>query len=216
MSETKRGAPIRVMIVDDHPMMREALRTTIALEPDLVLAAEAEGGQAAIDSLARVKPDVILMDGSMPEMNGMETTRRLRQLQPDLKIIGLTLYEQPTYLEEMIEAGASGYVLKTGSPAEIVKAVRTVAGGGTYFDQSIPRPASAAGPERAPTGALSDEELAVTKLLAHGRSKGEIAESLGLSSAEVDARRAAAMEKLGLRSRAELVRVAKERGWLEP
>jgi DNA-binding NarL/FixJ family response regulator len=215
MSANGKSGLIRIMIVDDHPMMREALRMIVQLEADFMIAAEAESGQMAIDSLAEAKPDVVLMDGSMPEMNGMETTRRLRELQPDLKIVGLTLYEQTTYLEEMIEAGASGYVLKTGSPVEIVKAVRTVAAGGTYFDQSIPRQTSTSARRRMPRRELSGEELAVAKLLANGRTKNEIAESLGVSISEVDARRAAVMGKLGLRSRAELVRMAKERGWLE-
>ena len=216
MSEKSENGKIRVMIVDDHPMMRNALRTIISMEPDFVLAAEADSGQAAIDSLVAAKPDVILMDGSMPEMNGMETTRRLRKLQPDLKIIGLTLYEQTTYLEEMIEVGARGYVLKTGSPGDIVTAVRAVAAGGTYFDSSIPRRVSGSGRSRRPTGELSAEELAVAKLLANGQTKTEIAESLGLSVAQVDARRAAAMRHLGLRNRTELVRVARKRGWLDP
>ena len=215
MKERAENGKVRVMIVDDHPMMRKALRAIISLEPDLVVAAEAGSGQAAIDSLASARPDVVLMDGSMPLMNGMETTRRLRQLQPDLKIIALTLYEQTTYLEEMIALGARGYVLKTGSPSEIIKAVRVVAAGGTYFDQSIPRQVSASGRDRIPAAELSDEELGVARQLANGRTKQEVAESLGLSLAEVEARRIGAMSKLGLRNRAELVRVAAERGWLE-
>ena len=121
MSEKSENGKIRVMIVDDHPMMRNALRTIISMEPDFVLAAEADSGQAAIDSLVAAKPDVILMDGSMPEMNGMETTRRLRKLQPDLKIIGLTLYEQTTYLEEIGERTGNNFGL-TGlaSSAKII------------------------------------------------------------------------------------------------
>ena len=119
------------------------------------------------------------------------------------------------YLEEMIEVGASGYILKTGSPVDIVKAIRVVAEGGTYFDPSIPRRARASKRAQVPTGELSNEELAVAKLLSNGRSKSEIATSLGWSVAEVDERRTAAMNKLGLRSRAELVRIANERGWLK-
>jgi two-component system, NarL family, response regulator NreC len=215
MKNQNRSGKIRVMIVDDHPVMRNALRTIISLESDFVVAAEAESGPAAIDSLARVQPDVVLMDGSMPEMSGMEAARRLRELRPDLKIIGLTLYEQTSYLEEMIAVGASGYVLKTGSPSDIVEAVRTVARGGTYFDPSIPRRASGATHEPTATAELTAQELAVAKCLANGRTKAEIAESLGKNLSEIEAGRKAAMAKLGLRSRAELVRVAKKSGWLE-
>ena len=215
MKAKARAAKIRVMIVDDHPMMRDALRKIISLESDLVVAAEVGSGKAAIDSLRRTKPDVVLMDGSMAGMNGMETTRRLRKLRPDLKIIGLSLYDQTTYRDEMIEGGASGYVLKTGSPSDIINAVRTVARGGTYFDPSIPNRTSPSGRRSKPTEQLSDEEVAVAKLLARGRTRTEIAESLGLSVSQVDVRRAAAMQKLSLCNRAELVRVAIERGWLE-
>src|SRR5690349_5181421 len=164
MKNKSDEAKIRVMIVDDHESMRDALRTVINLEPDLVLAAEAESGAEAIECL-HTKPDVVLMDNSMPGMNGMETTRRLRELQPDLKVISITLYEETSYLEEMIKAGVSGYVLKSGSPTEIVKAVRTVAKGGTHFDSSIPRH------RQHPTGQdgtrveeLNDQELAVAIL----------------------------------------------------
>jgi len=215
MKKKKAEAKIRVMLVDDHPVMRDALRVIISAQPDLTIVAEADGGQAAIDLLEDARPEVVLMDGSMPEMNGMETTRRLRQLQPDLKVIGLTLYEQTTYLEEMIEVGASGYVLKTGAPSEIVKAIRAVAQGGTYFAASIPRRSPATAPERVAIGELSTDELAVAKLLANGRSNTEIADSLDLTLTVVETRRAAAMSKLGLRTRAELVRVAAESNWLE-
>jgi len=215
MKTEARGAKIRVMIVDDHPRIRDALRTIINSEPDLIVAAELGSGQAAIDSVLRTNPDVVLMDGSMPEMSGMETATRLRKLRPDLKIIGLTLYEQTTYLDEMIEVGATGYVLKTGSPDDLLNAIRIVADGGTWFDPSMPRRARPTSGQRASREKLSDEELAVAKLLARGRTKTEVAESLGLSTSLVDARRATAMRKLSLRNRAELVRVANERRWLE-
>jgi DNA-binding NarL/FixJ family response regulator len=205
---------IRVMIVDDHTLMRDTLRNILSLESDLMVVAEAESGAAAIDSFAKANPDVVLMDGSMPGMNGMETTRRLHKLRPNLKIVGLTLYAQTIYVEEMIEVGASGYVLKTGPPSDIVQAIRIVAGGGTYFDPSIPRRVGPADRE-IPTAELNGVELAVTKLIARGRTKNEITTLLGLTGAEVDAHRTAAMGKLGLKSRAELVRVARERGWLK-
>src|SRR5262245_26219065 len=189
MKKKNRAAKIRVMIVDDHVSMRDALRTVINLEPDLVLAAEVESGEAAIDALPLAKPDVVLMDSSMSGMNGMEATRRLRELQPDLKIIGITLYDETSYLEEMIDLGATGYVLKSGSPSEILKALRTVAAGGTWFDRSIPRRARATSGGGTPTEELNKEELAVAKSLANGQTRNEIAASLGLNLADVDAHR---------------------------
>jgi DNA-binding NarL/FixJ family response regulator len=114
MKRKQTKEKIRVMLVDDHAGLREALRKVINLQPDLEVAAEAGGGRAALQLLSHINPDVVLMDGSMPEMNGIETTRRLKRLQPKAKIIGLTLYGESTYLEEMVAAGASGYVMKTG------------------------------------------------------------------------------------------------------
>ena len=157
------------------------------------------------------------MDGSMPEMNGIETTRRLKRLQPKAKIIGLTLYGESTYLEEMVAAGASGYLIKTGAPANVINAIRVVNDGGTYFDPTISRRTSTA--VAAPPSAIEEltaGELAVAKLIANGQTNSEIALSLGLKLETVEARRIAAMKKLGLLSRAGLVRVAAERNWLTP
>lgn len=206
---------IRVMLVDDHPVMREALRTIINSQPDLTVVAEADGGRAARRLLERAKPDVVLMDGSMPEMNGMETTRQLKQVQPALRIIGLTLYEQSTYLEEMVAVGASGYVLKTADPEDLVKAVRAVAAGGTYFDPAVSRRSKAIARDRTAIGDLNGDELAVAKLLADGQTSAEIAAALRLTLPLVETHRTAAMKKLGLRTRAELVRVATKRHWLD-
>jgi DNA-binding NarL/FixJ family response regulator len=211
---TPPPAKIRVMIVDDHAVMRHALRTILETEEDLAIVAEADGGQAALELFSSAQPDVVLMDGSMPDMNGMETTRRLRQLAPEVKVIGLTLYEQTGYLEEMISVGASGYLLKTGSPSTVVQAIQIVAGGGTYFEPSIPRRTKTVVEEHETAGELSPEELAVAKLLAEGQTNSELAEALSLTKGEVATRRSTVMKKLGLRTRAELVRLANERHWL--
>lgn len=211
--------PIRLMLVDDHEIMRLGLRALLASEPDLAVVAEAESGSSALRLLARVKPDVVLMDSSMPEMSGSQTTRRLKELCPEVKVIGLTLYEQSAYLEEMIAAGAQGYVLKSGAPANLVQAVRTVAAGGTFFDPAVPRRSNpvtqiATGIPPPALGELSPDELAVAKLLAEGHTNAEIATTLHLPLATVSAHRADAMAKLGVRSRAELARVAAQRQWL--
>jgi DNA-binding NarL/FixJ family response regulator len=198
---------IRVMLVDDHSGMREALRKVINSEPDLTVVAEANGGRTALELVGRSKPNVILMDGSMPEMNGIEATRQLKQLHSAVRIIGLTLYEGATYLEEMVAAGASGYVLKAGEPAQVIKAIRAVAAGGTYFDKVVPRRSSAGVQNRPLLGQLTAEEMAVMKLLADGQTNAEIAADLELALPVVEKHRAAAMKKLGVRNRAELVRL---------
>ena len=203
------------MLVDDHAPLREALRQVINLEPDLEVVAEADGGLAAIHLLKRISADVVLMDGSMPEMNGIETTRRLKELQPKAKIVGLTLYGESTYLEEMVEAGASGYVMKTSAHENLINAIRIVNDGGTYFDSAVPRRRFAA-EESAPSaiGELTAQELAIARLIAKGQTNSEIADSLGFKLRTVEARRTAAMKKLGVHSRAGLVRIAAERHWL--
>jgi len=213
---TAANKKIGVMLVDDHAALREALRKIINLQSDLKVTAEASGGRAAIQLLPRANPDVILMDGSMPEMNGIETTRRLKQLQPNAKIIGLTLYSESTYLEEMVASGASGYVMKTGAPEHVINAIRIVSKGGTYFDPDVPRRHRASVARRAPANKkLTAREIAVAKLLSNGLTNAEIATSLGLDIPTVEAHRTAALKKLGLRSRAGLVRVAAERDWLD-
>jgi DNA-binding NarL/FixJ family response regulator len=217
MKKKQRPEKIRVMLVDDHAPLREALRKVINLERDLEVVAEADGGPAALQLLRRINADVVLMDGSMPGMNGIETTRGLKRLQPKAKIIGLTLYGESTYLEEMVAAGASGYVIKTGAPENLINAIRIINDGGTYFDPAVPRHRSTA--TAAPPSAIEEltaGELAVAKLIANGQTNSEIAMSLGLKLKTVDARRITAMKKLGLRSRAGLVRVAAERNWLMP
>jgi DNA-binding NarL/FixJ family response regulator len=206
-------AKIRVLLVDDHAGMRDALRTFIDSEPDLTVVAEAASGHAALDVFRRSTPDVVLMDGSMPGKNGIEVTYELRQLQPAVRVIGLTLYESSTYLEDMIAAGAKGYVLKTAAPTNIGEAIRAVAAGRTYFDENIPRRFSASAHNKPVTDKLSEDEAAVVKRLADGQTNAEIAAALEVSLQVVERHRTAAMKKLNVRSRAELARVAALRQW---
>jgi DNA-binding NarL/FixJ family response regulator len=206
-------AKIRVLLVDDHAGMRDALRTFINSEPDLAVVAEAANGHSALEVFRRTTPDVVLMDGSMPGKNGIEVTRELRQLQPAVRIIGLTLYESSTYLEDMIAAGAKGYVLKTAAPTNVAAAIRAVAAGRTYFDKNIPRRSSASAHKRPVMGELSEDEAAVVKRVADGQTNAEIAAALEVSLPVVEKHRTAAMKKLNVRSRAELARVAALRQW---
>jgi len=212
--KNQSDAKIRVMLVDDHAGMREALRKVINSTSDLAVVAEADGGRSAVDLLQRVNADVVLMDGSMPEMSGMETTYLLKRLQPSVKVIGLTLYEEATYVEEMVAAGASGYVLKTGQTEKLIKAIRVVAAGDTYFEKFVPPRFPQTRQDQTRTDQLSAEELTIVKRVADGYTNAEIAADLRLDDAEVAKHRAAAMKKLNVRSRAELVRLATQRQWL--
>jgi DNA-binding NarL/FixJ family response regulator len=210
--KNRSEAKIRVLLVDDHAGMRDALRTFINSEPDLAVVAEADGN-SAIDVFRRTTPDVVLMDGSMPGKNGIEVTHELRQLQPAVRVIGLTLYESSTYLEDMIAAGAKGYVSKTGTPTNVAEAIRAVAAGRTYFDKNIPRRSSASAHSQSVVDDLSADELAVLKRIANGQTNDEIASDLKVTLPVVERRRTAAMKKLNVRSRAELARVAAQRQW---
>ncbi len=203
------------MLVDDHEFMRETLQSIINSQPDLTVAAEANSGPRALEVIGDVKPDVVLMDGSMPEMNGIEATRRLKRLAPKVRIIGLSLYEQSTYLEEMVAVGASGYLLKTSRPENVIEAVREVAAGGTYFDAAIPTRSAAKTKRRLVAGDLRPDELAVAKRVAAGQTNAEISTTLNLTLKEVEKHKKAAMQKLGVHTRAELVRIAAERHWLD-
>ena len=214
MKKKPRPEKVRVMLVEDHALLRDTLRNLINRQPDLEVVGEANGGRAALQLFSRVNPDVVLMDGSMPDMSGIDTTRRLKQIQPNAKIIGLTFYGESTYLEEMAAVGASGYLVKTGEPENLMNAIRIVSAGGTYFDPAIPRRPVRAARAASATEGLTRKELAVAKFLANGRTNAEIAVSLGLKIPVVEMHRAAAMKKLGLRSRAGLVRLAAERHWL--
>ena len=214
MKKKKRQseAKIHVLLVDDHAGMREALRTFINLQTDLAVVAEADG-RSALDVFARTTPDVVLMDGSMPGKNGIEATHELRQFQPAVRVIGLTLFESSTYLEDMIAAGAKGYVSKTGAPTNIAKAIRAVAAGGTYFDANISRRSAAPAQTKTVADDLSADERAVLKRVASGQTNDEIAADLEVPVPVVERRRTAAMKKLNVHSRAELARVAALRQW---
>jgi DNA-binding NarL/FixJ family response regulator len=214
MKKIKKGrAKIRVLLVDDHAGMREALRTFINAEPDLTVVAEADGGGSALAEFTRTMPDVVLMDGSMPQKNGIQVTHELKQLQLGAKIIGLTLYESSTYLDDMIAAGAQGYVSKTGAPNNVAEAIRAVAAAKTYFDENIPRRSSASLRSQAEVDELSQDEIAVVKRLANGETNAEIAAELEISLPTVEKRRTSGMKKLNVRNRADLVRVAALRQW---
>ena len=205
-------AKIRVLLVDDHAGMREALRRFINLQPDLSVVAEADG-HSALDVFARTMPDVVLMDGSMPGKNGIEVTQELKQVDRAVKVIGLTLYESSAYLEDMIAAGAKGYVLKTGAATHVAEAIRAVAAGKTYYDETIPRQPSASAETPTMADDLNADEQAVLKRVANGQTNDEIAADLKVPMSVVEKRRTAAMKKLNVRSRAELARVAALRQW---
>jgi DNA-binding NarL/FixJ family response regulator len=202
-------------------VVREGLKSLVNAQPDMHVVGEADNGRAAWQRVVELKPDVVVMDVSMPEMSGAEATERLRRECPQVKVLALTFYEDRSYLRQMVEAGATGYVLKRAVMEELVHAVRTVAAGGSYLDQSLankvvssyfnqnPSDGKAAG------GDLSERESQVLRLIAWGYSNKEIGWKLNISVKTVDTYKLRLMEKLNLRSRTDIVRYALRRGLLQ-
>jgi DNA-binding NarL/FixJ family response regulator len=219
MSDAK---PLRILLADDHVTMRHGLRLLIDAQPGMKVVAEASDGHAAIQRAAELLPDVIVMDISMPGMNGLVATRKLRALHSRIAIVTLTRHGDDAYLQELLRAGVSGYVLKQSAPSELIQAIRAAAAGGQYLDSSLTARVTAgflrrAGGTRPPgSGAtLSEREAAVLRLIASGYSNKEIATQLALSVKTVEAHKANAMRKLEFTGRIDIVKYAVLQGWLQ-
>ena len=218
--ETQK-AKLRIVLADDHAIVREGLRALIERQPDMEVVGEAGDGRAAIEIVERVKPDVVVMDLSMPELNGTKATRELIQRDPDLKVLALTVHEERSYLRELLDAGASGYLLKRVAAEELVHAIRRVAEGGVYLDgrlipEVLDRFFRSPGRDSDTEGkALTPREEEVMRLIARGHSNKEIAGQLSVSVKTVETHKARAIDKLGLHNRAGIVRYAMQQGWMQ-
>jgi two-component system response regulator NreC len=216
----EQASVLRVLLADDHLTVRHGLKLLIDSQPDMKVIAEAGDGDTAIQRTIALRPDVVIMDISMPGTNGLVATRKLRQIQPGTAIVTLTRHGDDAYLQELLRAGVSGYVLKQSPPAELLQAIRAAATGGQYLDSSL-TPRITAGFLRGdrkrlnqPTIALSDRESEVLRLIASGYSNKEIASQLSVSVKTVEAHKANAMRKLGLSGRIDIVKYAVLQGWL--
>lgn len=212
---------LRVLIVDDHQIIRDGLKGLINAETDMEVVGEAGDGQLALQKAKELQPDVVVMDVSMPKLNGAKATERLKKDFPGVKVLALTAHEDKGYIGQMLQAGASGYVLKIAAAEELIKAIRTVAGGGAYLDPAIAgnvvnnyiRQKSTK--QNARGGVLTAREEEVLRLVAQGYINKEIAARLDISVKTVESHKTNFMEKLSLRSRAEIVRYALSQGWLQ-
>jgi len=208
----------RVLIVDDHAVVRSGLRLLIDAEDDLETAGEAASAREAIFEARSLKPDVILLDVVMPEQSGLDAIPQLVHENPDAKVLVLSMQDEPRYVREAFETGASGYVLKEAADSEVVAAIREVAKGGRYVHPELGARLVAAETEerrRAEEDPLSEREREVLRLLALGHTNQEIAKQLFISVRTAETHRAHIMQKLRLTSRAELVRYALDQGLLE-
>ncbi len=209
---------IRVLVVDDHSVVRSGLRRVLDAEPDIETVGEAPNAERAVFEAMEHKPDVVLMDVVMPGKSGIEGTPAVLQAVPETRVLVLSMQDDPRYVREAFEAGASGYVLKEAADTEVVAAVRAVAAGERYVHPALGARLVAAEAEerrRAEADPLSDREREVLSLLALGHTNQEIAQKLFISVRTAETHRAHIMQKLRLSSRAELVRHALAEGLLD-
>ena len=212
--------PIRVLLADDHAVLRAGLRALLNAEPDMTVVGEAVDGQDAVEKARELKPDVVVMDISMPGVNGLEATSRIVE-SGGAKVLVLTMHPEDQYLLQVIKAGASGYVLKKSADTELMDAIRTVYRGEAFLYPAATRllvneyarGARASG-DRDSLDELTDREREVLRLTAEGFSNQEIADKLIISPKTVDTYRGRIMDKLNLRHRSELVRYALRKGLL--
>ncbi len=217
------NSKLRVFLVDDHAIVREGLKSVINAQPDMEVIGEAADGGAAVAEAPRLRPDVVVIDVSMPRMTGAEATAALRRGRPELKVLALTVHQDTSYLRALLEAGAAGYVLKRAAAEELVHAIRTVAGGGNYIDpmlagkviRSFVRADRRAGVSSQPEVALSEREEQVLRLLAQGYSSKEIAARLEVGVKSIESYKARASLKLGFSGRADIINYAIQKGWLQ-
>jgi len=216
--------PIHLLLADDHVMLRQGTAELLRREPDLEVVGEAGDGQQAVELACSLKPDIVVMDVRMPVLSGIEATRRIRATLPDVQVLVLTAYDDDQYVFSLLQAGASGYLLKTAPVSDLVKAIRQVRSGESPLDPAIARKVvvhmssnrkpEPPGAETSATPELTARELEVLQLLAHGRSNRAIAEELFLSDRTVQAHLTSIFAKMQVSSRLEAVLAGIRAGWL--
>ena len=203
---------LRILVADDHGIVRSGLKMLIERQGGMNVVAEAGDGVDAVEAAQRERPDVAILDVAMPRMTGIQAAREIRAHCPATSVLLLSMYDDERYVSDALRAGASGYVLKRQADAELIEAVRAVAGGGNFVSE-LPGADGAGADDR---DALTPRELDVVKLIAEAYTNRQIAEILKVSEKTVESHRANVLAKLGMRDRVELVRYAIRRGLIEP
>jgi len=210
---------LKILIADDHALLRDGLKALVNDQPDMEVVGEADNGRIALEQARKLQPDIVLMDISMPELNGAQATRQLKRISPNVKVLALTAHEDNSYFRHMLEAGASGFLLKRAAADQLIQAIHVVARDGCYIDPAFAgkvlsnfiRPSKVS----ADRTELSEREAEVLRLIAWGYSNKEIAGQLNISVKTVETYKARLVEKLQLTSRTDMVRYAVRRGWLQ-
>jgi len=212
---------LRVFVADDHAVLRDGLKALVNGQPDMEIVGEADNGRVTVERAKELMPEILLMDISMPELNGVAAAELIRRECPGTKILVLTAYKDKGYLDRFLKVGASGYVLKLSAAEELIGAIRLVASGGIYLDPQMADRITEGyvqshflkGEVRRRDLTVREEE--VLRLIAQGNSNKEISNQLKISVKTVESHKANLMQKLELRTRTEIVRYAVRRGWLE-
>ncbi len=214
-------SPIRILLVEDHAVVRAGLRMLLGSDPDMVIVGEAENGRQGVALAQELRPDVVLMDISMPDLNGIEATKQIKKACPEVAVLALTMHEDDQYFFAMLGAGASGYVPKRAAANDLIAAIRAVHAGGMFLFPSVARLlvedylSKRESTEAQRLDVLTEREREVLTLIAEGKSNQEIADALVISVKTVNRHRENIMAKLNLHSRVELVRYAIEKGLIE-
>jgi DNA-binding NarL/FixJ family response regulator len=217
-------AKLRVFLVDDHAILRDGIRSLIATQSDMEVVGEAADGQSAVDAVEESRSHVVVMDISMPKLNGTDATRMIKQRCPLVRVLVLTAHEDGVYIQLLLEAGASGYLLKRAAAADLLRAIRAVGAGQLYLDTTsaadmhlvTKAPVIQLRSEAADAASdLSQREIEVLRMIALGYSRKHMAETLGVSARTLETYKQRGMSKLELENRADIVRLALQRGWLK-
>ena len=208
---------IRILLADDHAVVRQGFKMILAEQPDMEIAGEAANGREAVELAEKIKPDVVVMDVAMPELNGIEATRRLAASMPHARVLALSMHKDSVYVREILRAGARGYVLKESGAGDLVKAVRAVAAGEGYLSPAVSNAVLDDYRRHVtnPIDLLTTREREVLQMLAEGKTNKEIAAVLDLSVYTIEAHRGRIMEKLNLHSINDLVRFAVRNGLID-
>ena len=210
----------RILLAEDHGTVREGIKMLVNAQPDMEVIGEAANGAAALVEAQKLLPDLVVMDISMPELNGLAATKKLKKIAPEIKILTLTRHTDDGYLQQLIKAGVNGYVLKQSAPTELINAIRAVVAGKSYLDPTLAE--RVMGGYAGSTGMLGQGPNKITgrvaeilRLIAWGYSNKEIATRLDISVKTVEAHKGNTMKKLGMASRIDIVRYAILQGWLQ-
>lgn len=207
--------PCRVLLVDDHPVVLSGIRSLVESQGDIEVVATAGDAESALEAVGTYRPDLVIVDGTLPGESGISIVEKLSEEWPDIRALALTLHEEGPYVREFLKAGARGFVLKRSAADTLLQAIRSVMQGGIYLDPAIASKVITISAAAArPTDTLSEREESVVRLVAEGFSNKEISRQLSISVKTVETYRARACEKLGLTTRAALVRHALQEGWL--